>query len=493
MASILLVEQDVNKAEHFVTRLSGQGHTVVVAGKVEQALGTVNQNEPDVIVLDCAEGQVEVMHWVEQFRAAPDTRHIPVLPVRVPHEQQDAEPRLQSYCDDSIYNSLRITGLLQEIESALGEEIENPKRAGRILLVEDEEDCRFLFGEELKLMGHTVTSVGNGQEALDVLAQEPLDLILLDIMMPVMSGFEALAQIRLDHRLRHIPVIMLTAVGDAESVVKCIDMGADDYLVKPFSTTVLRARVNACLDRKFAQDRQRLYLRRLGQERRRNDRLIRAIFPQPVVEEFRRDGEIRPRLQENVAVFFADIAGFTAYCRDRDPVEVHENLQEVMSALEAIAHEHHVQKIKTIGDCFMGAAGLLESSEYPVGEAIRCGRAMIRRALEMHPGWTLRVGIDLGPVVCGVVGQCQFLFDIWGDTVNHAFIAQEHGIDGRVSLTGRANSALRYAFETRQYTRTNVKGQPALDLFEVVGEKRDDGAPMHSEDSALSPAQAGRN
>ncbi len=132
-----------------------------------------------------------------------------------------------------------------------------------VLVVDDAEVNRDLLSRRLVKDGHKVVLANNGVEALEVARQQNVDLILLDIMMPVLDGYQVLAALKEDEALRDIPVIMITAINDIESIARCIEMGAEDYLPKPFNTTLLRARINACLQKKRAHDLQQSYRNRI--------------------------------------------------------------------------------------------------------------------------------------------------------------------------------------------------------------------------------------
>ena len=124
-----------------------------------------------------------------------------------------------------------------------------------LLIVDDIEDNRFALSRRLARQGYlNVTTAVDGRQALELLKGKPFDLVLLDIMMPNVNGYEVLAQMKADESLRHIPVIMISAVDEIDSVIRCVELGADDYLAKPFNPTLLRARVGACLERKRLHD-----------------------------------------------------------------------------------------------------------------------------------------------------------------------------------------------------------------------------------------------
>jgi sigma-B regulation protein RsbU (phosphoserine phosphatase) len=135
-----------------------------------------------------------------------------------------------------------------------------------LLVVDDSKVNRLLLIHSLEEQGHCVTAALNGCEALEILQTKPIDLVLLDIEMPEMNGYQVLSTMKRDRQLRHIPVIMVTAVDEIESAIRCIEMGAEDYLPKPFNPVLLKARIGASLDKKHLRDQEQLYLKSLERE-----------------------------------------------------------------------------------------------------------------------------------------------------------------------------------------------------------------------------------
>jgi phosphoserine phosphatase RsbU/P len=136
-----------------------------------------------------------------------------------------------------------------------------------LLVVDDNEDNRYTLTRRLNREGYkNITMASNGREALDKLKTQPLDLVLLDIMMPDMNGYEVLEQVKATPALRDIPIIMISSLDELESVIRCIELGAEDYLSKPFNPTLLRARVGASLEKKRLRDEIRRNMERLAQE-----------------------------------------------------------------------------------------------------------------------------------------------------------------------------------------------------------------------------------
>lgn len=138
------------------------------------------------------------------------------------------------------------------------------KARGHLLVVDDNGVNRFMLSRYIQQEGHEVTAAENGRQALELISTQPFDLVLLDVLMPELDGYAVLEQLKADERLRDIPVIMISGVEEIESVVRCIELGAEDYLPKPFNQTLLRARIGACLEKKRLRDGEVLYLRQVA-------------------------------------------------------------------------------------------------------------------------------------------------------------------------------------------------------------------------------------
>jgi signal transduction histidine kinase len=142
-------------------------------------------------------------------------------------------------------------------------------RQASILVVDDNETNRDLLSRRVERQGYQAAVAENGRQALDFLSKRAFDLVLLDILMPEMDGYQTLAALKFDPNLRNIPVIMISAVDQIESVVRCIEMGADDYLPKPFNPTLLKARISASIEKKRLRDREVRFYEEIRENYRR--------------------------------------------------------------------------------------------------------------------------------------------------------------------------------------------------------------------------------
>ncbi len=336
-----------------------------------------------------------------------------------------------------------------------------------LLVVDDNDDNRYTLTRRLKREGYTNLAVAeNGRQAVDMLAGRRFDLVLLDIMMPEMDGYQVLEHIKSSQVLREIPVIMISAVDEMDSVVRCIELGAEDYLPKPFNRVLLRARIGACLEKKRLRDREAAYLSQIERERQRADDLLHAILPAAAVRELKATDAVVPRRYEDVAVLFCDVVDFTPYCEKHSPEEVVGQLQAWVDAYEVIVGRHGLEKIKTVGDAFMATAGLLRPVDDPALAGVRCGLDMAAAAQRLESGWSVRVGIHFGPVVAGVIGHRQFMFDLWGDTVNTAARIVGQAEPGAVVVSDATWRQVKDRCRGRSFGFVDLKGKGRVELIE---------------------------
>jgi adenylate cyclase len=335
-----------------------------------------------------------------------------------------------------------------------------------ILVVDDNEDNRYTLTRRLRRQGYeNVATATNGREGLDLIGSRQFDLILLDIMMPEMNGYEVLERLKSDDALRHVPVIMISALTELDSVVRCIELGAEDYLPKPFNNVLLKARIGASLERKRLHDREAQHLAEIDRQRARADELLHAILPAAAVRELRTNDRVSARRYDDVAVLFGDLVGFTSYCERNPPDEVVARLDRLVAEFEEIAARHRLEKIKTMGDAFMATGNLLEPHADPVMASIRGAFDMAEAARSNAGRWQLRVGIHIGPVVAGVIGRTKFNFDLWGDTVNVAARLSQFGSEGAVYLTEDAWRRVEGRCPGESLGSVPLKGKGELEVY----------------------------
>jgi len=344
---------------------------------------------------------------------------------------------------------------------------------GRILIVDDNASNRDLLGRQLVRAGHTVAEAENGHTALDQLDAGSFDLILLDMIMPDISGYEVLCRIKERPAVRDLPVIMISALDDMDSVIRCVEAGAVDYLLKPFDSSLLQARIGSSLENKLLRDREKLMMEELQREKVRYEDLLLSILPRTVVDRIN-GGEVMIADQvDAVTILFADIVGFTQLASRQSPSDLVQFLNSIFTAFDELTHRLGAEKIKTIGDAYMVAFGLPDPRPDHAEAAARLALAMLDEIGRFRSGdgaqVNLRIGLHTGPAVAGIIGQRKFSFDVWGTTVNIASRMESHGEPGRIHVSETFMAALadRFAFTERGVVE--VKGTGPMRTYFLDG------------------------
>ena len=307
----------------------------------------------------------------------------------------------------------------------------------RLLIVDDNKVNRLLLTRNLDTMGHRAVAVENGAIALEMLRRDPFDLVLLDLEMPEMNGFEVLEQIRSDLALRDVPVIVTSSLEGLDNVVRSIELGAEDYLTKPVNVVLLRARVGATLEKKRLRDQQKA--------------LVRRFATPEVAQDLQRSGFALGGKRIRASVLFADIRGFTPIAESQPPEETIELLNTWYTLMFDAVGGHGGIVSQIAGDGLMAIFGA------PVPLADHCVAA-VAAAQEMvelialfnaeqeaagKPAIRIGVGIASGEMVAGYTGTSErATYTCIGDVVNLAARLEQHTkTAGRTILMDEATRA----------------------------------------------------
>jgi len=324
----------------------------------------------------------------------------------------------------------------------------------RILVIEDEPVNIQTLSTLLKERGYNINIATNGRQGLEVLGRIRPDLILLDIMMPEIDGFETCRRIKASTAWREIPIIFLTAKTDTADIVRGFELGAVDYVAKPFNAHELLARVNTHLTLDYLH--------------RENERLLLNVLPASIANKLKQQVGIIAERFDDASVLFADIVGFTPLSARLSPTELIESLNRVFSGFDELADHHKLEKIKTIGDGYMVAGGLIEQNADHLAAMAAMALAMhenVRKLNSQFGDLSLRIGLQVGSVIAGVIGIRKFIYDVWGDTVNTASRLESHGAPGRTHVSEMVFERLqgRFAFEARG--TIELKGRAPMNTY----------------------------
>ncbi len=341
----------------------------------------------------------------------------------------------------------------------------NQHSTGKILVVEDELINRKLLIKNLQNEGFHAVGVGTGEEALELLKCHPFDAVLLDYILPGINGNEVLNMIKSNPEWHDISIIAISCENTKHYIAEQISNGAEDHIPKPCDPMLLKARLDSCLAKKRFHEKEKIYMKQLVAEKEKNEALLNSILPEVALKELKDSNKVEPKHYEHVAVLFSDIVGFTTYCENNHIDKVVENLQAVVEKFEKASTNFCVEKIKTIGDSFMCAAGLLYNVDNPVDHCIKCGLEMIDEIEKLNIGWKLRIGIHYGSVMGGIIGRQTYLFDIWGDTVNIASHCEKLSPHNGIAISEAAMIHVKSDYDWLPMGEFLIKRNKPLKLF----------------------------
>jgi adenylate cyclase len=488
---------------------------------------------------------------------------------------------------------------------------------GVIVIVDDKPTNLGVLFDFLTDSGFKVLVAQDGESAIQKVEYAHPDLILLDVMMPGIDGFETCRRLKENESTQDIPVIFMTALSDTAAKVKGFSLGAVDYVTKPVQQEEVKARVTTHLtirnlqkrlqaqnlhlqqeirerqqaeaSRREAEEKyrsifenategifqvtpegryitanpalarilgydspeelmsqvtnfiQQLYVQPMLREdldalllrydfvsdvesqvyrqdrliiwisenirtvkdadgtllyyegtvaditerrktedalrhaREQSERLLLNILPQAIAERLKKSNSTIAESFEEVTVMFADLVDFTKYSAQTSPTELVEMLNVIFSTFDQLAQQHHVEKIKTIGDAYMAVAGLptpcSDHAQAIAQMALDMQEAIAKYNADTGQAFKIRIGINSGPVVAGVIGIKKFSYDLWGDTVNIASRMESHGAPGYIQVTSATYERLKaqYLFEQRQSIQ--VKGKGEMTTYRLIGQK----------------------
>jgi adenylate cyclase len=371
--------------------------------------------------------------------------------------------------------------------------------AAWILVVDDDPVNRTMLTGLLEQDGYRVDTAADGRRALEMLDSDPFDVVLLDVLMPEMDGYEVLTRMKQDDVLRHIPVFMITALDDVESAARCIEAGADDYLPKPIDPVVLRARISAGLAKKRAHDLEAQHLAEMARLNRRLEARIeeqmaelvrtgqlRRFLPHQVAESLLA-GQLEPdeRFERRkITALFADLVGFTDLSETLEPEELAQVLNEYLREMTAVAVGHGGALDNFIGDGLMVVFGapVRSDDDAQALAAVRTALSMRDRVRELAarvresgtPGdLQIRAGINTGHCTVGVFGSdVMRAYKAVGFAVNIASRLQSEADPGSVLCGFRTYALIEDRVRAVRREPLRVKGATrpveAWEILELV-------------------------
>ncbi|WP_299616013.1 adenylate/guanylate cyclase domain-containing response regulator [uncultured Tateyamaria sp.] len=326
---------------------------------------------------------------------------------------------------------------------------------GHVLIVDDNKVNRLLLTRNVEMLGHRVSVAENGRIAMDMLASDRFDILLLDIEMPEMDGFEVLEAIKSIPALRHLPVIVTSSVEGLDNVVRCIELGAADYIPKPVNKVLLKARVGASLERKRLQDEQKELLNRFATQ---------EVADQLTESGFAIGGERRV-----ATVLFCDIRDFTAISETMTPEATIDLINTYYTLMfDAVSSQGGIVSLM-VGDGLMALFGAPNPLENSAQRAVSAAQDMLamtaalneERAVATEAPLRIGFGIATGEVVAGYTGtQHRATYTCVGKTVNLAARLEAYTkVAGcEILFDQMTRASLQNASQTREIANVRLKG-----------------------------------
>lgn len=292
---------------------------------------------------------------------------------------------------------------------------------GHLLVVDDNKVNRLLMSRSVELLGHRASVAENGKIAMEMLRAETFDVLLLDIEMPEMDGFEVLEALKSDPNLRDVPVIVTSSVEGLDNIVRCIELGAEDYIPKPVNKTLLNARVSSSLEKKRLYDEQK--------------RLLKRFATDEVAQDLQDSGFAIGGSRINATVLFCDIRDFTSLSEDMPPEATIELLNTFYALMFEAVNSHGGMVSLMVGDGLMALFGAPQPIENSAQSAVSAARDMLsmmtvfndEREATGEPTLKVGFGIATGEVVAGYAGtDARATYTCIGKTVNLAARLEAH-------------------------------------------------------------------
>ncbi len=334
----------------------------------------------------------------------------------------------------------------------------------RILIVDDIEENLKVLTETLTQEGFHPLQAKNGERAIQIAGKALPDLILLDIKMPGMNGYETITHLKADPKTADIPVIFISALNQIEDKVKGFTSGAVDYVSKPFQKEEVIARVTTHLKLRQAQ-------KAIEVEQQKSEDLLKNVLPISVVNELKETGKSVPQSFSDVSILFSDIVNFTSYSSQLDPITLIEELNVMFTKFDEIMEENGCERIKTIGDAYLAVCGVTTKQ---VDHAIRLTKAakemvtyLVERNSTADIKWMVRIGIHSGEIVGGIVGTKKYIYDIFGDSVNIASRMESNSTPLSINISEDTYNKIKDHFTCIKREPIEVKGKGLTNMYFV--------------------------
>jgi len=336
-----------------------------------------------------------------------------------------------------------------------------------VLVVDDNKNNLDLMLVTLSEENFRLLAATSGERALKIAQKVPPDLILMDIQMPGIDGYETARRMKSELELHDVPILFLSALNDLSNIVQCFAAGGVDYISKPFKKEELLARVKTHLRIKHLQTG-------IRSERDRIETILNSILPERIINKLKTGSEPKPEYIEDATVLFTDFVGFTSLMKDTGASAGIEQLNKLFTAFDLVMSHFGLERVKTIGDAYMAVSGVNTKPEYAKHRSVLAALKLLEVVSHFNlingfdSRWSLRIGIHAGPVVAGIIGNQKIAFDVWGNTVNVSSRLENVYNRNKVTVYSQLGEVISDSFELLSVGQKELHNWGLMQVFEIA-------------------------
>jgi adenylate cyclase len=488
-ASILIVDDDLFCRTILSATLSEQGYSIEVAEDGKEGLEKLRKGAFDLVLLDLLMPEMDGFETLEWIKS--ENLSVPVIVISGEHDLDSVVGCIEMGAMDYLTKPFDPVLLRMRVANALLATRYSSRAGGepgRVCVVDDDPVSRMLLMAALKGMGYEVEGADNARHAMAMLTGQQFDAVLLDLLMEDVDGFEMLRLIQADSRLGGIPVIVVSGEDDRSAVIRCIEMGAEDYLTKPFDGTLLRARVKRCVEQKRLKEQDveaRQELERLNRSLKVKSRFIRETFGRylsdEVVETILESPEalaLGGELRE-VTIMMSDLRGFTAIAERIGSDSVVRMLNIYLDVMTDSICKYDGTIIEFLGDAILAIFGAPVRHGDHAERAVACALEMQRAMEEVNdrmlrgrlPLLEMGIGLNTGDVIVGNIGSIRRAkYGVIGRNVNLTSRIESYSVGGQILAAESTLQACGGNVRTGQIFHVSPKGiRGQISIGEVYG------------------------
>lgn len=323
--------------------------------------------------------------------------------------------------------------------------------AGKLLVIEEDPMMQDLYKRQIEFFGYQVIISKPKKNIIGLIKKNDIDIILLKLLMINTNSFTLLSKIYKQISNTNIPILVISPLINKHVIKKSLARGAVDFIKEPLEQEIFKTKINNCIERKKLLDREQEYLSNINTNKNEAEKALYST------------GEICIAKQSNDAsILFADIADFTKITDQLSPQKTVRLLNILFSAFDAIVDKHNIEKIKTIGDNYMALSGLPKPNHHhaeALADAALDMMATVKNINDqLNLNIKLRIGINSGPVVAGLIGTKKATYDVWGKTVNIASRIESQGVAGKIQVSNSTYELIKNNYELVYRGEIDIKG-----------------------------------